>query len=203
MKLTSGLDIVSNAKARYKRNNAIVDEEAREAFTEKMVERGEPEMESMKMAKDCSKLVEEDSKMMRVANNRLKGIYANKSSGRKKKKKKKAEAADGSADDDKDKREKMENKNFMNNKVMAMMDMTSDHWQPLESSSPFVKMFYKFTNMDSDDWANDRKRSFFDPTAKTTIMGKAVTEIDSSPETVIAFLFGSCGEKRMQRARER
>ena len=189
-----------------------------------MSERGDPDSEAVALAKNCSKLVDEDNRMMRVANNRLKGIYETKAKKKKERSKKrsmrskKEETAnncqggnalrhphepDAKKKRDEDKREKGEDKNFMNKKVMAMMDITSERWIPTESSSPFVKMFYKFSNMDSDDWVNDRKRSIFDPTATTTIIGKAVTEIDSTPETVIAFLFGFCRDQRMQNARER
>ena len=39
MKLSSGLEIVAGARSRYKRNNAAVDREIREAFVEKMPSR--------------------------------------------------------------------------------------------------------------------------------------------------------------------
>jgi hypothetical protein len=236
MKLSSGLEIVAGARSRYKRNNAAVDREIREAFVEKMPLRGDPSLEDMKMAKECDRLRVEDAKMMTVANNKLKGIYKNQRNWDKKKKGRGIRGSiivalggklslsrslkRDSGNDDAAEAEEVrqasnaeqglsETKGFFDrpmqksNKIAAMMtDIGSDHWHTLESPSPFVKMFYRFTNLDSKEWVAGKKRSVFDPTAKTTIIGKATTEIDVDPETVIAFLFGFCNEEQMQSARE-
>ncbi|GMH89344.1 hypothetical protein TL16_g11428 [Triparma laevis f. inornata] len=236
MKLSSGLEIVAAAKSRYKRNNAIVDREIREAFVKKMAERGDPDLEDLKMAKDCDRLRKEDAKMMSVANSKLKGIYKNHKNWNSTKGKKgsslrgsmmvafgggSSKNADAGEGDETEELRKASNAEkgltgtnlsishslstpmARGNKIAAMMtDMGVDHWHTLDSPSPFVKMFYRFTNMDSDDWVSGKKRSAFDPTAKTTIIGKATTEIDADPETVVAFLFGFTGEEQMQNARE-